>query len=196
MASPVTPLLLTLSDLERSKSRSLGFQDLISRKGAELSPILLLTINRKAYMASLITSSLWTLGDLERSKSKSLRFQRLISRTGAELNPMLLLTINRKSYMASLMTPSLLTLSELGTMLILTVNRKRYLASLMTPIYFLSMSMSKSMSLRFLVVGYLYGIDIFVSSNITTIWMSQKSVCWRAGFSAVSAVFLVSILLF
>ena len=39
--------LLTISDPERSKSRSLGFQRLISCKGAELGPILLLTINRK-----------------------------------------------------------------------------------------------------------------------------------------------------
>ena len=69
--------------------------------------------------------------------------------------------------MASLMTPSLLTLSDLER--------------------------SKSRSLRFSVVGYLYGIDIFASSNITTIWMSQKGVCWRAGFSAVPAVFLVLI---
>ncbi len=85
MASPMTPSILILSDLERSKSRSLRFQSLISRKGAELGPILLLTINRKAYMASLITSSIWTLSDLERSKSKSFRFQSLISRKRAEL---------------------------------------------------------------------------------------------------------------
>ncbi len=51
---------------------------------------------------------------------------------------------------------------------------------------------SKSRSLRFSVVGYLNGIHIFASSNITTIWMSQKGVCWRAGFSAVPAVFLVT----
>ncbi len=51
---------------------------------------------------------------------------------------------------------------------------------------------SQSGSLRFSVVGYLYGIDIFASSNITTTWMSQKGVCWWAGFSAVpAAVFLV-----
>ncbi len=80
---------------------------------------------------------------------------------------MLLLTINRKPYMASLMTPSLLTLRDLER--------------------------SKPRSLRFSVVGYLtmYGIYIFASSNITIIWMSQKGVCWRAGFSAVPAVFLV-----
>ncbi len=47
---------------------------------------------------------------------------------------------------------------------------------------------SKSRSLRFSVVGYVNGIDIFACSNFTTIWMSQKGVCWRAGFSAVPAV--------
>ncbi len=52
---------------------------------------------------------------------------------------------------------------------------------------------SKTRSLRFSVVEYLYGIDIFASSNISIIWMSQKGVCWRAGFSAVPAIFLVSI---
>ncbi len=52
---------------------------------------------------------------------------------------------------------------------------------------------SKSRSLRFSVVGYLYGIDIFTSSNITTIWMSQKGVCWWVGFFAVPAVFLVAV---
>ncbi len=50
---------------------------------------------------------------------------------------------------------------------------------------------SRSRSLRFSVVGYLYGIDIFASSNITTFWMSQNGVCWRAGFSAAPSVFLV-----
>ncbi len=56
---------------------------------------------------------------------------------------------------------------------------------------FTDLERSKLRSLRFSVVGYLYGIDIFASSNITTIWMSQKGVCWAAGFSAVPAVFLV-----
>ncbi len=44
MASPMTPSLLTLSDLERSKSISLRFQSVISRKGADLGPMLVLTI--------------------------------------------------------------------------------------------------------------------------------------------------------
>ncbi len=56
---------LTLSDLERSKSRSLRFQSVISREGAKLGPMLLLTINRKPYMASPMTPSLLTLRDLK-----------------------------------------------------------------------------------------------------------------------------------
>ena len=51
MVSPMTSHL-TLSDLERSNSKSLGFQSLISCKGAELGHMLLLNINRKAYMGS------------------------------------------------------------------------------------------------------------------------------------------------
>ena len=51
--SQMTPSHLTLRDLERSKSRSLRFRSLISRKGAELGHMLLLNINlnltRKAY---------------------------------------------------------------------------------------------------------------------------------------------------
>ena len=101
MGSQMEPLDLTLSDLQRSKSKSLGFQSLISHKRAELAlmfiyfiyqyiypgwagykncilpqrpAMLLLTINRKPYMASRMTSSLLTLSDLERSKSKSLGF--------------------------------------------------------------------------------------------------------------------------
>ena len=50
---------------------------------------------------------------------------------------------------------------------------------------------SKSMSLRFSVVGYLHVIDIFASSDITNIWMSQKGVCWRAGFALSQWSFLL-----
>ena len=40
--------------------------------------------------------------------------------------------------------------------------------------------------------GDLHGIDILASCYITTlIWMSQKVVCWRAGFSTAPVVFLV-----
>ncbi len=103
-----------VNDLERSKSKSLGFQSLISCKGAELGPMILSNINRKPCMVSPMTSSLLTLSDLERSKSRSLGFQSLISRKEAELGPMLLfLTINRKPYMVSPMTSSLWTLSDL-----------------------------------------------------------------------------------
>ncbi len=58
MESPMTPSHLTLSDLERSKSRSLRFRSLISCKGAELGHILLLHNNRKTYIVSLMTSHL------------------------------------------------------------------------------------------------------------------------------------------
>ena len=78
---------LTLSDLERSKSRPLRFQSLISREGAELGPILLLNINRKPYVGNPMTLSNLTLSDLERSKLRSMRFQTLISCKGAELGP-------------------------------------------------------------------------------------------------------------
>ncbi len=120
-------------------------------------------------MASPMALSNLTLTDLQRSKSRSLRFQSLITFKGAELGPILVLTINRKLYMASPMALSNLTFTDLER--------------------------SKSRALRFPVVGYLYGIDVFATSNITTMWMSQKGVCWRAGFSAVPAVFLVCFLL-
>ena len=52
MESPMTLTRLTLSDLESSKSKSLKFRSVISRKGAELGPTLQLIINRKAYVGS------------------------------------------------------------------------------------------------------------------------------------------------
>ncbi len=76
---------LTLSDLERSKSRSLRFQSLIFCKGAELGHILLLNSNRKVYMGSPMTLSYLTLSDPDRSKSSSLRFRSLISCKGTKL---------------------------------------------------------------------------------------------------------------
>ena len=57
--------------------------------------MLLLNINRKAYMRSPITLSHLTLGDPERSKSRFLIFRSIISGKGAELGHMLVLTINR-----------------------------------------------------------------------------------------------------
>ncbi len=52
MESPITLSHLTLGDLERSKSKSLRFQSLISCKGAELGRMLPLNINRKAFIES------------------------------------------------------------------------------------------------------------------------------------------------
>ncbi len=46
---------LTLSDLERSNSRSLAFQSLISCKGAELGHMLLLNSDRISYKESPMT---------------------------------------------------------------------------------------------------------------------------------------------
>ena len=43
---------MTLNDLERSNSRSVRFQRLISCKGADLGHMLPLNVNRKAYMGS------------------------------------------------------------------------------------------------------------------------------------------------
>ncbi len=57
----------------------------IYHKGPELSHMLLLNINRKAYMGSPMTLSHLTLSDLERSKSRALKFRKLLSRKGAEL---------------------------------------------------------------------------------------------------------------
>ncbi len=54
MGSPMAPSYLTLIDLEtceRSKSRSLRFLSLISRKGAHLGPMLPIKHCRKPYMA-------------------------------------------------------------------------------------------------------------------------------------------------
>ncbi len=110
MTSLMTSSHLTLSDLERLNSRPLRFRNLISCKGAELGHMLLLNINRKAYMGSQIRLSHLTLSDLERSNLRSLTFQSLISCKGAELGHMLLLNINRKAYMESPMTSSHLTL--------------------------------------------------------------------------------------
>ena len=104
---------LFLSDLERSKSRPLRFRSLMSCKGSELGHMLLLTINRKAYMVSPMTLSHLTLSDFERSNSRSLRFRSLITYKGAELVYILLLNINRKAHKQSPMTSLHLTLSDL-----------------------------------------------------------------------------------
>ncbi len=49
MGCPMALSHLTLSDLERSNSRPPRFKSLISHKGAQLDPMLLLNINRKPY---------------------------------------------------------------------------------------------------------------------------------------------------
>ncbi len=73
IGSPVAPSHLTLSNPERSESRSLILQ----------SHILLLSINRKPYIESPMAPSYLTSSDLERSKSP--KFRKLISNKGAEL---------------------------------------------------------------------------------------------------------------
>ncbi len=68
MESRMTSSNMTFSDLKRTSSRSLRFRSLISCTGAELSNmLLLLNINRKAYMGSPTTLSRWALSELERS---------------------------------------------------------------------------------------------------------------------------------
>ena len=52
MESPMTPSNLTLRDIKRSKSGSLEFRTFISCKRSELGHMLLLKIDRKAYMGS------------------------------------------------------------------------------------------------------------------------------------------------
>ena len=75
---PMTPSHFTLSDLERSMSRSLRLQSLISHNGAKSGPMLLLTIDRKPYMGSPMTPSLLTLSDLQRSKSMLPKFRKYV----------------------------------------------------------------------------------------------------------------------
>ncbi len=48
----IRAITFDLNDLDRSGSRSLRFRNIISPKGAELSHILLLNINRKVCMES------------------------------------------------------------------------------------------------------------------------------------------------
>ncbi len=49
IGSQIALSYLTLSYLEMSTSRSLGFRSLVSRERTYLGPVLLLTINRKPY---------------------------------------------------------------------------------------------------------------------------------------------------
>ncbi len=103
-------------DLEwhwKVKVRSLRFRSFVSCKGAELGHMLLLSLNRKAYMGSPMTLSHLTLNDLERSVARSFGFQRLIFCKAAELGHMLLLNTDRTWYIGCPKSPSHLTLSDL-----------------------------------------------------------------------------------
>ena len=142
-----SPMALSL-DLERSKSRSHRFRNLISHKGVQLGLILPLNINRKPYMGSPIIQLNFTLSDILRSNSRSLRFQSLISCKAAQLGPMLLLNVNTwlignhiHMYMGSPMVLLNLALSMLS-----------------------NLERSKSRSLIFVMVADLYVIHIFASS--------------------------------
>ena len=104
MGSPMTLSYLTLSHLERSKSRSLIFQSIISRKGAELGHMLFLNINRKACMGSPLAQLHLTLVTLEgqcqgHSDFEGLYLVNMVKE--AELGHALLLDINRKACMGS-----------------------------------------------------------------------------------------------
>ncbi len=55
--SSLMPLHFDLSELERSMPISLRFRRLISRRGAELSRMLLLNTNREPYMGSEMHAS-------------------------------------------------------------------------------------------------------------------------------------------
>ncbi len=84
------------SHLERS--RSLRFQSLVSRKGAELGHV---TPTKNHIRGSATTPSHSTLSDFEKSKSRSFTFRSLMFCKRAELGHMLLLNIDMKSYAGS-----------------------------------------------------------------------------------------------
>ncbi len=63
--------------------------------------MLLININRKAYLGSPKTPSHLTLSDNKVCKSRSLRIGSIISRKGAMLVHMLVFNINRKAYVGS-----------------------------------------------------------------------------------------------
>ncbi len=152
MTSPVTSSLLTWSDLERSNSRSLRFWSLISCKRADLCHMVLLNINRKAYMGSPMTLSLLTLSDLERSNSRSLRFRSLISCKGEELGHKLLLNINRKAYMESPIKSPHMTLNDL-------------VRSKLGPLRFRSLISCKELSRLYVTMKYVCRKLPFVTSH-------------------------------
>ena len=90
----MTPSYLILSDLERSKSRSLSF---VSCKGAELGHMLLLNINSKAYKGESTGMHLTSVTLKGQCQGHS-NFETLYLVKEPVLN------INRKPYMGSPMT--------------------------------------------------------------------------------------------
>ena len=78
---------LTLSELERSKSRSLRFQNITSRKGADLGRMLLCYMHQSESMyAESIGAITFDFSDPERLMSRSLRFRWFTSHKEAELD--------------------------------------------------------------------------------------------------------------
>ena len=75
MASLITSSLWTLGGLERSKSKSLRFQSLISHKGAELDPMNPINHQQETLYGDSNDTITFDLELLERSRS--LRFQSL-----------------------------------------------------------------------------------------------------------------------
>ncbi len=66
----------SMSDLERSNTKSLRVRSLAPRKGAELGHIVLLNVNRNPYMGSPMAPRHLTLSYLASSSSMPPRFER------------------------------------------------------------------------------------------------------------------------
>ena len=77
MASPITTSLWTLCDLERSKSKSLRFQSLIYRKGAELGRMLLLSHQQETIYGESNDTITFDLERIERSSQGQSDFKPL-----------------------------------------------------------------------------------------------------------------------
>ncbi len=88
-------------DLERSKSRSLRFWSIMFHKGAELGHMLLLNINRKAYMGSPFGAITFDLSDLQRSMLRPpMIFESFYIRQRSWVRPhvSIISNVNRKAY--------------------------------------------------------------------------------------------------
>ncbi len=109
MGSPMALSNLTLSDLERSKSRSPNFWNLISRTSDSFTPPPLPRKIKPNYQ----TNCLWGEELIMLNSNIGPNIGDIISRKGAYFGRMLLLNINRKPYMGSPITLSNLTLSDL-----------------------------------------------------------------------------------